>query len=704
MSALCKPKFRMSCVEDTLQLENYVNIPPADTFHAIFLNSIIFSDFLLFIIKEEKIYKENITNHGCWVPIGDISYISPQSKDNLLSLFILDEIHTFKNKSKMLSKDDTYISVHDIYRKYLHGKKVPLKITLSMFDTIYVDKKDSLIPWWSSYIEFDIEKLLKTQGCQCLDTLTSRRPGYKADQALRRYTETDPVDTECRNKILTVTLMMGQYLGLITSSLIRRVRALVIDDKHSSRPADNSYPLINYPVKSQQMVERQYFVPEVLDGFGFKLTDLAPEMFAEIRECFGISEQSYANSLCRTDLSYIEFESNSRSRKDQLFFFSHDSKYLIKTINTKECNKLVRMLSQYRTHFSNHPKSLLTKFLGLHFIEVVKPKTKQKPDIGANRLCFAVMSSVFDTHVGIHESFDLKGCLNNRHSSSTDQVKKDCEWLESGRRLFLSRPDQQLFVSAYQEDVAFLADADVMDYSLLVGIHDSSRLALGDAGVIARSNTAHLAKSNSAQVATPEAVEPLTEPPLESSVNKECKEWERYSWNDFESVNIEEDDIKLFSKLISESSSEELFDITSIYHGTFRDVEEMKKKKNETYLKKCETVSLKETVPVVTDEMEDTFEEVYKLPSHYETILEQNRLLCQLCPLTSEHGVEIYFLGLIDFLTVYDASKKFEHSLKKVKCQGNSISCVAPREYALRQKKFVVDEVMLFKTMSSGII
>jgi hypothetical protein len=74
--------------------------------------------------------------------------------------------------------------------------------------------------------------------------------------------------------------------------------------------------------------------------------DYAPLVFSELRHrVFGVSSADYLESLCRLDYHMIEFISNSKS--GAFFFFSHDGKYLVKTLTAREMRKLMRMLPSY---------------------------------------------------------------------------------------------------------------------------------------------------------------------------------------------------------------------------------------------------------------------------------------------------------------------------------------------------------------------
>lgn len=57
-------------------------------------------------------------------------------------------------------------------------------------------------------------------------------------------------------------------------------------------------------------------------------------------------------------------------------------------------------------------------------------------------------------------------------------------------------------------------------------------------------------------------------------------------------------------------------------------------------------------------------------------------------------GAELYFLGIIDILTPYDAKKKVEHLFKSFQYDKESISAINPPEYCKRFLKFMADNII----------
>lgn len=95
---------------------------------------------------------------------------------------------------------------------------------------------------------------------------------------------------------------------------------------------------------------------------------------------------------------------------------------------------------------------------------------------------FVIMSSVFDTEKPIHVKYDLKGSTVGRitkpEACEKGAVQKDCNLMESGRTLYFGEMVETLRETLVS-DSNFLAKLMIMDYSLLVGVHDMRSRKVG---------------------------------------------------------------------------------------------------------------------------------------------------------------------------------------------------------------------------------
>ncbi|KAK5132950.1 hypothetical protein LTR08_008313 [Meristemomyces frigidus] len=202
--------------------------------------------------------------------------------------------------------------------------------------------------------------------------------------------------------------------------------------------------------------------------YDFKFKDYAPWVFRRIRAAFSIDPSDYLVSLTA---KYILSELGSPGKSGSFFYFSRDYKYIIKTIHHAEHKFLRLILKDYYDHVKANPDTLLSQFYGLHRVKLPYGK----------KVHFVVMNNLFPPHRDIHRTFDLKGSTIGRDFREEDLEKnpratlKDLNWLRRNLHLEFGPTKKEAFVAQMQRDVALLQRLKIMDYSLLVGIHDLER-------------------------------------------------------------------------------------------------------------------------------------------------------------------------------------------------------------------------------------
>ncbi|CAG8741274.1 8453_t:CDS:2, partial [Acaulospora morrowiae] len=141
------------------------------------------------------------------------------------------------------------------------------------------------------------------------------------------------------------------------------------------------------------------------------------------------------------------------------------------TIHHTEHKFLRKILKEYYQHVSKNPDTLLSRFYGLHRVKLPR----------GHKIHFVVMNNIFPPHRDIHETYDLKGSTVGREYKETEAavkpraVLKDLNWINRGRHLELGPEKRKLFAKQLEKDVELLQRLKIMDYSLLVGLHDTSR-------------------------------------------------------------------------------------------------------------------------------------------------------------------------------------------------------------------------------------
>lgn len=202
--------------------------------------------------------------------------------------------------------------------------------------------------------------------------------------------------------------------------------------------------------------------------YDFKFKDYAPWVFRSLRAKFRIDPADYLMSLTS---KYILSELGSPGKSGSFFYFSRDYKYIIKTIHHAEHKLLRRILPEYYKHVEKNPNTLISQFYGLHRVKMAYGR----------KIHFVVMNNLFPPHRDIHQTFDLKGSTIGRDLHESDLEKnpratlKDLNWVRRSRHLECGPTKREFFIAQLQRDVELLKRLKIMDYSLLVGIHDLER-------------------------------------------------------------------------------------------------------------------------------------------------------------------------------------------------------------------------------------
>ena len=100
------------------------------------------------------------------------------------------------------------------------------------------------------------------------------------------------------------------------------------------------------------------------------------------------------------------------------------------------------------------------------------------------------MRNVFSNHLNIHMKYDLKGSTVDREASDKERQKekptfKDNDFLKDGVKIHIGEEAKAKLMETLKADVNFLTNLHVMDYSLLLGVHNVDQAAEEEANRLA---------------------------------------------------------------------------------------------------------------------------------------------------------------------------------------------------------------------------
>lgn len=366
----------------------------------------------------------------------------------------------------------------------------------------------------------------------------------------------------------------------------------------------------------------------------FKFKTYAPKIFERIRQRFGIGTIQFITSVCG-NFEYLSFMTNSKS--GQFFFYSHDRRYMLKTMSPDECKLLMKILIPYYNHVMSHPNTLLCRFYGMHR---VTPRWRKG-------FHFLIMESVFsDPARQPQQRFDLKGSRIGRQARRGESVYKDNDFVDNGFDFSFSKSTSELLRDVIAKDADFLKQNLLLDYSLLVGIWYADQREM---------KTIEYKQDRLRR--------------LKDKGEKKVKKYANGVPTKYNKItNAGKKNIKMRSDAASARSSissqpGEVVSLGSAVSPQQVEIEmtEAKSPRNARRTRRARRQSI--------------------IPHHhgglrvYEGGKAQNI---------------VYYVGIIDILTEWGLKKRLEHNARAVLSDPNLVSCVHPKHYGNRFADFII--------------
>ncbi|XP_046387705.1 phosphatidylinositol 5-phosphate 4-kinase type-2 alpha isoform X1 [Ischnura elegans] len=178
------------------------------------------------------------------------------------------------------------------------------------------------------------------------------------------------------------------------------------------------------------------------------------------RECTTLHEESRSQPVLV----------DSPGKSGAKFYQSWDKLFIVKTLTSEEVERMHSFLKHYHPYIvERHGKTLLPQYLGMYRLTVD----------GVEHYV-VVMRNVFSNHLRTHRKFDLKGSTVDREASDKEKEKdlptlKDNDFVKEGLKVYIGDEAKEKLLETLTADVGFLTKLHLMDYSLLLGLHDVER-------------------------------------------------------------------------------------------------------------------------------------------------------------------------------------------------------------------------------------
>ncbi|KAH8280442.1 hypothetical protein KR018_007484 [Drosophila ironensis] len=288
-------------------------------------------------------------------------------------------------------------------------------------------------------------------GSSTLDVTVSRNPSTTGRSKIghRRVAEGGEVTYK---KIQSKQIMGSIQLGIqhtVGSLASKPKRDLLMNDFWEMET-------ISFPPDGSSITPAHHY-----NDFRFKV--YAPIAFRYFRDLFGIAPDDFLMSMCASPLRELSNPGASGS----IFYLTDDDEFIIKTVQKKECEFLQKLLPGYYMNLSQNPRTLLPKFFGLYCFHY-----------NSKNVRLVAMNNLLPSDVKMHAKYDLKGSSFRRKASKAERQKasptfKDLDFAEhypSG--IYLEPETYNALMRTIQRDCMVLESFQIMDYSLLLGIHN----------------------------------------------------------------------------------------------------------------------------------------------------------------------------------------------------------------------------------------
>ncbi|XP_071447081.1 phosphatidylinositol 4-phosphate 5-kinase type-1 gamma-like isoform X4 [Hetaerina americana] len=200
----------------------------------------------------------------------------------------------------------------------------------------------------------------------------------------------------------------------------------------------------------------------------FKFKTYAPIAFRYFRDLFGIQPDDFLISMCSAPLRELSNPGASGS----IFYLTADDEFIVKTVQHKEGEFLQKLLPGYYMNLNQNPRTLLPKFFGLYCYQC-----------NSKNVRLVAMNNLLPSVIKLHQKYDLKGSTYKRKASKMERTKnsptfKDLDFIDHHPEgIFLEADTYNALVKTIQRDCRVLESFKIMDYSLLVGIHNLDQAA-----------------------------------------------------------------------------------------------------------------------------------------------------------------------------------------------------------------------------------
>lgn len=248
-------------------------------------------------------------------------------------------------------------------------------------------------------------------------------------------------------------------------------------NEHTFKISDHKIEDINTKTIAQN--KKNGWIKNVCNLFSnrIQMTEYAPDIFHNLQQLDKLKSDKIEESFdIRSNFNNLSKFSGSEGKSGSIFFFTHDKKFIIKTISEGELTALINnLLKPYYDLIATKNTTYLTRLYGAYTLK-----------LGRSEINLVLMENLapFSSDAFLFK-YDLKGSTVGRKTknifSNLKSTLKDLDYLaisnlEKRTKVMLTEQAVKTIKYEIKDDLNLLKEARLMDYSLFVVIADKKKI------------------------------------------------------------------------------------------------------------------------------------------------------------------------------------------------------------------------------------
>ncbi|EMD46836.1 phosphatidylinositol4-phosphate 5-kinase, putative [Entamoeba histolytica KU27] len=282
--------------------------------------------------------------------------------------------------------------------------------------------------------------------------------------------ETKEISQTAMALVLGIQHQVKYYLSKVhvSDNDFEKYKGKTLPELKNEKYIFKTYPFTKFTKKGGKDIcgqkDNEMTTPKEVGEYVAK--EYSPMAFAIVRRFFGLTPESMIESICGE--GNLTPPNLGSGKSGSLFMFTKDHKFVIKVIPKREEKILCKIFPLYFSYIQENPQTLIPRFYGMFRIKPQKDEEYR----------YVVMNNLFpNDNFPLQYKFDLKGSMYGRKANEKERNKKspcfkDLDFVEQKAEIHIGPKLLQPFKEQVEKDSGLMAKMHLIDYSMLVGVHN----------------------------------------------------------------------------------------------------------------------------------------------------------------------------------------------------------------------------------------